>query len=126
MMNVSDSDEANKEEDDGEENPCIFHDEFEDGYWEMSVIYYYLLLMLNFTSIMLVYVELVILFATITLLSLSIWDYILIYSIFIAYFYKLLRRRLTPYRLKGGVCVWVGGGGGGKILICGPFVKKKV
>ena len=32
MMNVSDSDEANKEEDDGEENPSIFHDEFEDGY----------------------------------------------------------------------------------------------
>jgi hypothetical protein len=31
MMNVSDSDEVNEEEDD-EENPPIFHDEFEDGY----------------------------------------------------------------------------------------------
>lgn len=70
------TDEANEE--DGEENPPTFHDEFDDGYWDGSVIYYYLLLvMLNFKSIMLVYIKLVLLFATIILLSLSIWDCIL-------------------------------------------------
>jgi hypothetical protein len=31
-INVSDSDEANEAEDDGEENPPTLNDEFDDGY----------------------------------------------------------------------------------------------